>query len=307
MSGILLGVTLTSLAVLGLLVGSFLNVVIHRVPRGLSLVRPGSACPACSHPIRAFDNVPVVSWLVLRGRCRDCHQPISPRYPAVELVTAALFVLVGLRFGWDGYTPAVLALVAGGVALFMIDLDRQRLPFAITGVVTVLVVVALAADVLVGSTAFQPVALASVGIWIGVYGGVWLATGGRGMGLGDVALAPLLGLGARPGGAGRRLHDRCCRGGGPHTGRPCRPPYPRPTRTVHARGSRRRRVPRPAAVERLPRADRGRVTLRSAPSQGFDDAAGFPTRADEIAHRPRGIELLLEVDCRSHSDLTVPR
>jgi leader peptidase (prepilin peptidase) / N-methyltransferase len=194
MSGILLGVTLTSLAVLGLLVGSFLNVVIHRVPRGLSLVRPGSACPACSHPIRAFDNVPVVSWLVLRGRCRDCHQPISPRYPAVELVTAALFVLVGLRFGWDGYTPAVLALVAGGVALFMIDLDRQRLPFAITGVVTVLVVVALAADVLVGSTAFQPVALASVGIWIGVYGGVWLATGGRGMGLGDVALAPLLGL-----------------------------------------------------------------------------------------------------------------
>jgi leader peptidase (prepilin peptidase) / N-methyltransferase len=194
MSGIPLGVTLTSLAVLGLLVGSFLNVVIHRVPRGLSLVRPGSACPACSHPIRAFDNVPVVSWLVLRGRCRDCHQPISPRYPAVELITAALFVLVGLRFGWDGYTPAVLALVAGGVALFMIDLDRQRLPFAITGVVTVLVVVALAADVLVGSTAFQPVALASVGIWIGVYGGVWLATGGRGMGLGDVALAPLLGL-----------------------------------------------------------------------------------------------------------------
>jgi leader peptidase (prepilin peptidase) / N-methyltransferase len=194
MSGILLGATLTSLAVLGLLVGSFLNVVIHRVPRGLSLVRPGSACPACSHPIRAFDNVPVVSWLVLRGRCRDCHQPISTRYPAVELVTAALFVLVGLRFGWDGYTPAVLALVAGGVALFMIDLDRQRLPFAITGVVTVLVVVALAADVLVGSTAFQPVALASVGIWIGVYGGVWLATGGRGMGLGDVALAPLLGL-----------------------------------------------------------------------------------------------------------------
>jgi leader peptidase (prepilin peptidase) / N-methyltransferase len=194
MSGIPLGVTLTSLAVLGLLVGSFLNVVIHRVPRGLSLVRPGSACPACSHPIRAFDNVPVVSWLVLRGRCRDCHQPISTRYPAVELVTAALFVLVGLRFGWDGYTPAVLALVAGGVALFMIDLDRQRLPFAITGVVTVLVVVALAADVLVGSTAFQPVALASVGIWLGVYGGVWLATSGRGMGLGDVALAPLLGL-----------------------------------------------------------------------------------------------------------------
>jgi leader peptidase (prepilin peptidase)/N-methyltransferase len=169
-------------------------VVIHRVPQGLSLVRPGSACPACSHPIRAFDNIPVLSWLLLGGRCRNCHQPISLRYPAVELVTAALFVLVGLRFGWDGYTPAVLALAAGGVALFMIDLDRQRLPFAITGVVTVLVVVALAADVVVGPTAFRPVALVSVGIWLGVYGGVWLASAGRGMGLGDVALAPLLGL-----------------------------------------------------------------------------------------------------------------
>jgi leader peptidase (prepilin peptidase)/N-methyltransferase len=194
MTQVPLGVALIGLGVLGLVVGSFLNVVIHRVPQGLSLVRPGSACPECSAPIRGYDNVPVLSWLVLRGRCRDCRQPISVRYPAVELATAALFVLVGLRFGWDGYTPAVLALVAGGVALFMIDLDRQRLPFAITGVVTMLVVTALAADVLVGSAAFQPVALVSVGIWLGVYGGVWLASSGRGMGLGDVALAPLLGL-----------------------------------------------------------------------------------------------------------------
>jgi leader peptidase (prepilin peptidase)/N-methyltransferase len=194
MSPVLLSVALTGLGVVGLAVGSFLNVVIYRVPQGLSLMRPGSACPGCAAPIRAFDNIPVLSWLVLRGRCRDCHTPISPRYPAIELVTAALFVLVGVRFGWDGYTPAVLALVAGGVALFMIDLDRRRLPFAITGVVTVLVVVALAADVLVGSTAFRPVALISVGIWLGVYGGVWLGTSGRGMGLGDVALAPLLGL-----------------------------------------------------------------------------------------------------------------
>jgi leader peptidase (prepilin peptidase)/N-methyltransferase len=189
-----LGLTLPALGLLGLLIGSFLNVVIHRVPEGMSLVRPASACPACGHAVRPYDNVPVLSWLVLHGRCRDCDAPISARYPAVELATAALFVLVGLQFGWDGYTPAALALVAGGVALFMIDLDRQRLPFAITGVVAALVALGLVLDVLVGSGSFRIGALASVGVWLGVYGGVWLLTGGRGMGLGDVALAPVLGL-----------------------------------------------------------------------------------------------------------------
>jgi leader peptidase (prepilin peptidase)/N-methyltransferase len=189
-----LGVLLPALALLGLLVGSFLNVVIHRVPAGLSLVRPASACPACGHAVRPYDNVPVLSWLVLRGRCRDCDAPISARYPAVELATAALFALVGLQFGAAGFAPAALALVAGGVALFMIDLDRQRLPFAITGVVAVLVVLALAVDVLVGSGEFRTAALVSAAAWLGVYGGVWLLTAGRGMGLGDVALAPVLGL-----------------------------------------------------------------------------------------------------------------
>jgi leader peptidase (prepilin peptidase)/N-methyltransferase len=189
-----LGVLLPALALLGLLVGSFLNVVIHRVPAGLSLVRPASACPACGHAVRPYDNVPVLSWLVLRGRCRDCDAPISARYPAVELATAALFALVGLQFGAAGFAPAALALVAGGVALFMIDLDRQRLPFAITGVVAALVVLALAADVLVGSGEFRTAALVSAAVWVGVYGGVWLLTAGRGMGLGDVALAPVLGL-----------------------------------------------------------------------------------------------------------------
>ena len=194
MNALPLGVTLPALGLLGLLVGSFLNVVIHRVPEGLSLVRPASACPACGHPVRPYDNVPVLSWLVLRGRCRDCDATISSRYPLVELATGALFLLVGLQFGGSGFTPAALALVAGGVALFMIDLDRQRLPFVITGVVAVLVALGLAADVLLGSGSFQPAALASAGVWLGVYGGVWLLTGGRGMGLGDVALAPVLGL-----------------------------------------------------------------------------------------------------------------
>lgn len=194
MSAVPATVLLPALGVLGLFVGSFLNVVVHRVPDGLSVVRPGSACPSCSHPVRAYDNVPVLSWLVLRGRCRDCAAPISARYPAVELATAALFVLCGWTFGGDAYLPAALALVAGGVALFMIDLDRRRLPFVVTGVVTALVLVALAGDAVSDSGSLRPVAAASVGLWLLVYGGVWLGTAGRGMGLGDVALAPLLGL-----------------------------------------------------------------------------------------------------------------
>ena len=194
MSAVPLSMTLVGLGVLGLLIGSFLNVVIHRVPEGLSLSHPRSACPSCAHPIRAYDNVPVVSWLVLRGRCRDCDARISARYPAVELGTAVLFVGVGLQFGRDAFLPAALVLAAGGVALFMIDLDRHRLPFAVTGVTALLVAVGLAVDLIAGSAAPGLVPVVSVGIWVAVYAGVWLVTAGRGMGLGDVALAPLLGL-----------------------------------------------------------------------------------------------------------------
>lgn len=183
-----------SWTLLGLLVGSFLNVVIHRVPAGLSLVAPGSACPACGHPVRGYDNVPVVSWLVLRGRCRDCDARISGRYPLVELVTAVLFGLTAWRFGWTPYTVAATVAVATGVALFMIDLDHRRLPFSITRVTAIAVVVALGIEGLVDGWAPALVGVLSALVWLGVYGGVWLATAGRGMGLGDVALAPVLGL-----------------------------------------------------------------------------------------------------------------
>lgn len=183
-----------TLGVLGLLVGSFLNVVIHRVPAGMSLVSPGSACPSCAHPVRPYDNVPVLSWLVLRGRCRDCSAPISGRYPLVELATAVLFVLVGVRFGASAYTAAALVVIATGVALFMIDLDHRRLPFALTGAAATGTVIALGIDMVLHGTGPLVTALLSTVLWFGVYGGIWLATAGRGMGLGDVALAPVLGL-----------------------------------------------------------------------------------------------------------------
>jgi leader peptidase (prepilin peptidase)/N-methyltransferase len=187
-------VIITALGLLGLLIGSFLNVVVHRVPRGVSVVGGRSACPNCAATIRPRDNIPVFSWLLLRGRCRDCTAPISIRYPLVELVTGGLFAGLGLRFGTNPVLPAVLLLAAVGVALTLIDLDTGRLPFAITvptlGAVAALLVVA-------GSVhGWSPlgVALLSLGVWSAVYGGLWLGTAGRGMGLGDVVLAPSLGV-----------------------------------------------------------------------------------------------------------------
>lgn len=118
--------------VLGLVVGSFLNVVAYRVPRGESVVSPPSACPRCATPIRNRHNVPVLGWLVLRGRCYDCALPISPRYPAVEAATGLLFGLVGFHFADRPWLLlAYLTFAAIAVALALIDLDVHRLPNAI--------------------------------------------------------------------------------------------------------------------------------------------------------------------------------
>jgi Type II secretory pathway, prepilin signal peptidase PulO and related peptidases len=122
---------LALVGLLGLLIGSFLNVVIHRVPRGESLVSPPSRCPACATPIRPWHNVPVVGWLILRGRCAACGERISARYPLVEAGTAVLFVLLALRLSALGQLaalPAFLYFAALGVALALIDLDVRRLP-----------------------------------------------------------------------------------------------------------------------------------------------------------------------------------
>jgi leader peptidase (prepilin peptidase)/N-methyltransferase len=126
-------VTVALLAgLLGLAVGSFLNVVIYRVPRGESVVRPGSHCPRCGEGIRGRHNVPVVGWLMLWGRCADCRLPISARYPLVELATGLLFTAVTLRLDSSpGAVPAFLWFASIGVALALIDLDVRRLPNAI--------------------------------------------------------------------------------------------------------------------------------------------------------------------------------
>ena len=119
------------LGLLGLVIGSFLNVVIWRVPRGESVVSPPSACPRCEIQISPRDNIPVLSWLLLRGRCRHCGQPISVQYPLVEAGTALLFVSTGLAIGLDWSLPAWLYLAAIAVALTGIDIAHHRLPNSI--------------------------------------------------------------------------------------------------------------------------------------------------------------------------------
>ncbi|EPX63190.1 Leader peptidase (Prepilin peptidase) [Cystobacter fuscus DSM 2262] len=118
--------------VLGLVFGSFLNVVIARVPTGESIVRPRSRCPKCGHTLAWFDNVPVLSWLVLRGRCRSCGQPISWRYPLIELLTGALFFACQRRFGWTPELVSALVLVLVLVPLSFIDLEHWILPHELT-------------------------------------------------------------------------------------------------------------------------------------------------------------------------------
>jgi leader peptidase (prepilin peptidase)/N-methyltransferase len=191
---------------LGLAIGSFLNVVVHRVPAGMSVVRPASACPRCGTAIRRRDNVPVVSWLVLRGRCRDCAEPISVRYPLVEAATAVLFVVVALRFlppatADRSHTAAafvvlvaLLYVMAVSVALTLIDLEEHRLPDRIVlptyPVLAVLLTVASALSGDWGALLRGVVGAAAMGS-----GYLVLALiSPQGMGLGDVKLSVALGF-----------------------------------------------------------------------------------------------------------------
>ena len=188
-TALLAGVT----ALFGLLIGSFLNVVVWRVPRGESLVSPPSACPSCGTPIRPRDNVPVLGWLVLRGKCRDCGAPISARYPLVEAGTAVLFAVMAVRFGADWELPAYLWFAGIGIALALIDLDHKRLPDALTLPSYPVVAVLLGLAAVLGDHPGAPlralIAAAAVG---GFYFLVWFAYP-AGMGFGDVKLAPIVG------------------------------------------------------------------------------------------------------------------
>lgn len=116
----------------GLAVGSFLNVCIHRLPKGESVVRPRSRCPGCAHPIAAYDNIPVLSYLLLRGRCRHCAAPISPLYPLVELLTATGLLLAYLRFGFSLESLKAALLAAALIVLIFTDLRDRLLPDRIT-------------------------------------------------------------------------------------------------------------------------------------------------------------------------------
>jgi len=120
------------MGVLGAMIGSFLNVVIHRLPREQSIVFPNSTCPRCHAKIKAYDNIPIVSFLILRGQCRSCGAPISPRYPAVEALTAFLFAAVTWHDGWSFALAFDLAFAASILALIFIDAEHMLLPNAIT-------------------------------------------------------------------------------------------------------------------------------------------------------------------------------
>ncbi len=178
----------------GLAIGSFLNVVIYRVPRKMSVMSPRSACPNCATPIRERDNIPVVSWVILRGRCRTCQQSISRRYPLIELSCAALFAGTAARLGYNWDLPAFLVFVASLLALSAIDVELLVLPKTIiyptlAGVGALLI---LAAGVTGEWHRLLVASLCAMG-WFVVFFAINFASP-RALGFGDVRLAPVLGL-----------------------------------------------------------------------------------------------------------------
>jgi leader peptidase (prepilin peptidase) / N-methyltransferase len=176
-------------AVMGAVFGSFLNVVAYRLPRGESLSRPRSRCPGCLTPVRPYDNVPVLSWLLLRGRCRACREPISVRYPLVEAGTGLLCALVVLAKGLDEDALLGLVLVLLLVPVTLIDLDHRIIPNRL------ILIGAIAAPALVALT--QSEALLEHAVAAVAAGGFFLVAVlayPRGMGEGDVKLAFVLGL-----------------------------------------------------------------------------------------------------------------
>jgi leader peptidase (prepilin peptidase) / N-methyltransferase len=176
-------------ALAGAMLGSFLNVVVYRLPRGESLLTPGSHCTSCSSAVKPYDNVPVLAWMWLHGRCRACRAAISPRYPLVEAATAALCAGVVLaRSSAGGISLGVLAVLVL-VPVALIDLDHHVIPNRITGPAAVLAI-ALGSALDPSGEPARLIAGAAAGGFLGVAALV----SPRGMGMGDVKLAGLLGL-----------------------------------------------------------------------------------------------------------------
>jgi leader peptidase (prepilin peptidase) / N-methyltransferase len=175
--------------VLGGLLGSFLNVVIWRLPRGESLVTPGSHCPSCNAPVKPYDNVPVVSWLLLRGRCRNCGAPISPRYPIVELITAVCFGAVVAVRGFDDDLWLELPFIASLIALAGIDLDHRLLP---NKIVYPMAAYGLGISLVVATGDFPEHVIAGVGAFAFLL--IAVLAYPAGMGMGDVKLGGAMGL-----------------------------------------------------------------------------------------------------------------
>jgi leader peptidase (prepilin peptidase)/N-methyltransferase len=176
----------------GAVIGSFLNVCVHRIPRGVSIVSPPSACPACGARIARYDNVPVLGWLWLGGRCRACRAPISPRYPVVEALTAALFVLLTARYGVTWELLPALWFAGAMLVVTLIDYDARIIPDAITlpGIA-----LGIAASFLTPVGLLDAVLGAAVGFG-SLYAVGWAyhrATGVEGMGGGDIKFAAMLG------------------------------------------------------------------------------------------------------------------
>jgi leader peptidase (prepilin peptidase)/N-methyltransferase len=180
---------ITGAALGGLCIGSFLNVVAHRLPAGVSLVAPRSACPGCGVVIRPYDNVPVLSWLMLRGHCRSCHGAISPRYPLTEALTGGLFGAVVLALGASRAIWLDLIFIGALVAITVIDLEHRIIPNRITAPLAV-TAVALTALLEPHQLPERLVAAAVAG---SVFTAIVLAYP-AGMGMGDAKLIAVMGL-----------------------------------------------------------------------------------------------------------------
>ena len=188
-------VVIGACAVLGLLFGSFANVVITRVPEGASVVRPSSACQHCGTPIAAYDNVPVISWLLLRGRCRACGAQISVQYPLVEAACALLFAAIGGRIGLTWALPAFLLFGWMLLVVTVIDLHTRRIPNRLTYPLTPALLVLLAVAAVLGGAPGAALraflgGLVAFGLLL-----VLALINPRGMGMGDVKLAAFIGIG----------------------------------------------------------------------------------------------------------------